>query len=276
MKLMTNILKTSLANMMPDKAILCDHVHSPDGMIPLPAPIISTEMSCKWCEGVGHFCPFVNPSVSVSRSWLCANVHCDVYKRPIDYIPNPSTYKSRRALEWVKFCELNGIGDVNYDVKFENIDQATAKVSYLLKFATTPKGLILMRGDTGTGKTYCSMAVCELFTRTNTSALFCTQQEMSMKWLDSDVSKHFIDKVKQCELLVVDDFGIGDIAPGFMKVFMHILNDRLQWSNRGTIISTNLNDKVFNEFCGEALSDRILTGQLFEFKGKTKRKKTIL
>jgi DNA replication protein DnaC len=72
---------------------------------------------------------------------------------------------------------------------------------------------------------------------------------------------------------VIDDFGTAEMSPGFMSFFMDLINTRMQWSNRGTIITTNLNDTKFSEYCGEALADRINTGQLFEFKGKSKRVK---
>jgi DNA replication protein DnaC len=185
----------------------------------------------------------------------------------------------KRALEWPLFCEISGIGDLHYGVKFENIQQSAGKVDYLLKFAAKPYGIIFMQGEPGTGKTFASMAVCELFTRKNTSCIFTTQKQMLNNWLDtfkSDRVSNYIERVSNCNLLVLDDFGVGDVSPGFMSFFMDLINTRMQWSDRGTIITTNLDAKTFAVFCGEALSDRINTGQQFVFKGKTRRTQTVL
>ena len=279
MKLLSNISRNIKESLKDDRPILCEFLSTPRGIIKLDTPVISCEKECDLCGSTACYCPLVDPEQSAARTWLCANPHCDVYKSVSDTLPRQTTVNRGRAVLWPKFCELNGIGDENYNVKFEEITQNVSKVSYLLKFATNPRGIILMRGETGTGKTYSSMAVCELFTRTNTSAIFCTQKQMLSKWLDTFKAgeyNNFIERVTNCNLLVIDDFGIGEMSPGFLGFFMDLVNTRLQWTNRGTIVSTNLNKKDFSKTCGQALLDRISTGQEFEFVGDSKRKKTVL
>lgn len=280
MKLLSQMSKQSLESLAPSRPTLCGYVSTPWGVTPMKEPKLSIEHSCEYCSGKGHYTPLVNPNDSDAKTWLCANPHCEVYKTTKGVVTTPNTTQRKRALEWPKFCEINGIGDLEHHVKFEDIDQSAAKVSYLLKFSVKPQGIILMRGDTGTGKSYCAMATCEIFTRKSTSAVFTTQKNLCYQWLEkfknNDPLNNLIDKVTNYELLVIDDFGTGDIPPGFMGFFMDLLNTRMQWSNRGTIITTNLDSQTFDNYCGPALSDRILTGQIFEFKGKTKRKKTIL
>jgi DNA replication protein DnaC len=132
-----------------------------------------------------------------------------------------------------------------------------------------------MQGSSGSGKTYASMGVCELFTRTQTSAIFTTQTKMLSNWL-ADEGMFYINRVEDTNLLVVDDFGTGEVTPGFMKFFLDLINTRMQWSTRGTIISTNLSDKDLADYCGSALNDRIKTGQKMLFNEKTRRKQIIL
>ncbi len=280
MKLVSEVSRTMMHNILPSKPTICSHVSTPWGITALPEPVLSIEKKCGYCDGIGHYTPMVDPKESDARTWLCANPVCEVYKAVTGPRPTTPATSKKRSLEWPLFCELNGIGDEHHDVKFESIDQAQAKISYLLKFSTTPRGIILMRGEPGTGKSYCCLAACEFFTRNNTSAMFTTQKNLANKWLDTfkinDNYNNFIDKVTTFNLLVIDDFGTGELPPGFMGFFMELINTRMQWKTRGTIITTNLEEKPFNQFCGEALSDRLLTAQIFEFKGKTRRKKTIL
>jgi len=164
---------------------------------------------------------------------------------------------------------------MHHDVKFEKIQQSNSKLAYLLKFALKPYGIIFMKGAPGTGKTYACLGVCEFFTRKDSSCIFCTQTQLHERWLHtfkSDDYFNFIHRVKTCCLLVIDDFATGEISPSFMKFLMDLINSRMQWSDKGTIINTNLNNKDFSIVCGEALSSRINTGVLFEYEGKDRRK----
>lgn len=242
-------------------------------------PIMSTDCVCPMCGGNEGHVVYIDPIQSDKRMWFCQNDDCLALvtrSRPktCQIIP-----KTKRELEWPLFCEINDLGDLVYDVKFESINQSSAKVEYLLKFAKTPKGIIVMQGKPGTGKTYAAMALCELFTRTNRSCLFFTGEKLCKKWLDTfkqERPSSLRDRVMETNLLVIDDFGTGEPSPGFMQFFMEIINTRMQWSNRGTVITTNLNESDFSKFCGNALSDRINTGQKFEFTDKSRRKQTIL
>ena len=277
MKLLSEIAKNSL----PPKSDgdIVEFIAVIGGMRKLDNPTISTSLECIACSGKMHYAVYLSPPEDRRKLWICANVSCvttDMKNIRRDTNPPP---QALRALLWPKFCEINGIGDENYDVRFENVQQSQGKIDYMLKFSSKPRGIILMQGDPGTGKTYAAMAICELYTRKETSAIFTTQKQMSNNWLETfkpDRYSTYVERVSNANLLVVDDFGTGDIPPGFLGFFMELINTRMQWTNRGTIITTNLYIDKFNKFCGEALADRIMTGQQFEFKGKTRRKKNIL
>lgn len=241
----------------------------------LDTPIMSNEVTCPICGGNNGYAVFIDPTISDKRMWFCAEADClSVVKRS-----RPSTTqtipKGKRSIQWQVWCEINDLGDKVHDVSFEKVQQSSSKIDYLLKFSKTPNGIILMQGAAGCGKTYASMALCELFTRENPYAMFLTQNRMQEKWLGEERDR-FIEKIRKVNLLVVDDFGTGDVPPGFMKFFLDLIDTRLQWSNRGTVITTNLDDSNLISYCGEALNDRIKTGQKFEFKDKTRRKQTIL
>ena len=68
----------------------------------------------------------------------------------------------------------------------------------------------------------------------------------------------------------------AELKEGFLSFFMELINSRIQWTNRGTVITTNLQNDQINALLGDALSDRILTGQIFEFEGPSRRMPVIL
>lgn len=275
MKTLSSICDNALDEMKCKSAVLCDYVMTPSGCYLLEDPVMSSEYSCGYCKGVNHYSPYFDPAKSQKRVWLCANTNCDVYKKKLCETSTSIQPNQKRALEWPEFCEINGIGDLHHGVKFEKIEQTSAKIDYLFKFANQPVGIIFMQGTPGSGKTYSCLGVCELFTRKNASARFITQTKMQDQWMSID--KYSFSSQMECvKLLVIDDFGTGEVPQGFMKFLLDLINTRMQWSDRGTIITTNLGDKDFSIYCGNALNDRIGTGQKMLFKEKSRRKQNIL
>lgn len=274
MKLASQLAKKSLQQADPR---VVEYINDLDGWKKLDAPTLSSDLVCPICGGSEHGSLYIELIPGSARVWICHNMVCSSHNRFSMSKATTIPPTSKRAIEWTIWCQFNGIGNRYHDVSFDKIKQSTGKVSYMLKFASKPEGIILMRGDPGTGKTYCSMAICELFTRKDTSCLFTTQSQMTENWLETfKTTNNYIEKVKTKSLLVIDDFGTGEMNPKFLEFFMTVINTRLQWDNRGTIITTNLCVDKFNKFCGEALTDRIMTGQIFEFKGDSRRTKTIL
>lgn len=262
---------------LKDEPKLVHFIATSTGYKELETPKFSNELYCEFCDCEFGYTPLMDTNDS-RRVWMCGNV-CSRSKLPNHRGTVQTPPVQRRAQEWAKFCEINGLGDVNHDIKFENIEQSDGKISYMLKFVATPRGILHMQGEPGTGKTYAALAMCELYTRKDSYCIFTTQKQMSNNWLatfNKDQYSNYIERVTNCNLLVIDDFGTADIAPGFMAFFMDLINSRLQWTNRGTVITTNLVAKDFAKYCGDALTDRINTGQLFEFKGKTRRPRNIL
>lgn len=276
---MTTLLSEKIVNFMED--FKSDHkiVHfiaSSKGYIPVDPPRMSNEIHCPFCGCENGYAPLVDVG-GENRVWVCGS-SCSRSILPRGGVATSIQTPSVRALEWHLFCEINGIGDEHYDVRFENINQSEGKLAYMLKFASAPRGIILMQGDPGTGKTYAAMGICEMFTRKSKAAVFTTQKQMSNNWLNSfkDPLNNYVNSVSCVPLLVIDDFGTGEPNPKFLEFFMDVINTRIQWKSRGTVITTNITPDKFALFCGRALSDRINTGQIFQFSGKTRRKQTIL
>lgn len=273
------MLKKVQQDMKPTKPIMCEHIMTPWGQSGAVPAFLSTDHTCEYCGGTDHYTPAYDPVVSKKFTWLCENTDCVVYSRMTRQRATTTPPKPERAILWTLFCEINDIGDIHHDVRFEKIEQPKPKIDYLLKFGTKPSGIIVMQGSKGTGKTYASMGVCELYTRENYDAIFGTQKQILRKWLETfrdDMHGDYIDKLMKCRLLVVDDFGTSEVTPAFMSFFLDLINTRMQWTDRGTIITTNLSDKACGLYCGEALSDRFRTGMLFEFKENSRRKQVIL
>lgn len=274
MKLVSDICKEKLSSMIDDKPVLCHYIMTPWGPKLLDEPIMSMGYKCTYCGDSKHYTCWFDPKSSDKRMMFCGNIDCESYNHVKTSKAIPTQPPIKRRIEWALFCEINGIGDIDYSVKFENIEQSAGKIDYLTKFIKKPCGIIVMEGPSGSGKTYASMAACEAFTRFNVSCIFSTQEQMLKKWLEKH--PNYEHQLEHANLLVVDDFGTGEISSGFMKFFLGLINTRMKWTDRGTIITTNLNDEKLSEYCGEALTDRLKTSQKFVFPDTNRRKKPIL
>lgn len=239
----------------------------------LESPMMSDELRCVICDSSQHYAVFCDPAKGPEKVRICANGDCET-NTSIKHVKATSIQTpSQRALLWPKFCEINGIGDMHYDIRFEMIEQNQGKVNFMTKFCQQPQGVLLMQGDTGCGKTFAAMGMCELFTRHNSSCVFISSENLHRKWVlmatGEDVNA--LKGILTPNMLVIDDFGTSEPTDKFLGFIMELINERNQWKGKGTVITTNLRNEKLSNYCGEALSDRIRSGQLFIFEGESRR-----
>lgn len=255
---------------------LVHFIASSSGYLPVDPPKMAGEIRCPFCD-----CPdFFLWGVDKERTaWMCERICVgSTLPKQSGSVDTPPT--SLRAVLWPVWCQINGIGDTNHDVRFENVHQPENRIAFMLKFAATPRSVLLMQGSQGSGKTYAAMAICELFTRKSTACIFATQRQMLNKWLETfkqDSCNDYVKRITEIDLLVIDDFGIGEATAAFMSFIMDLINTRLQWTNRGTIITTNLEDSKMLALTNPAFMDRMKTGYKMAFKEeKSRRKQTVI
>lgn len=241
----------------------------------LEYPTISTEMACPLCGCKEFFtCMAQMFEGDTRKAWCCAEPSCLAYRA--------STYKGatniqpipRSTITWANLCEIWGLGDLMQQVRFENIQQNDAKLKFLAKFAASPKGIAFFTGEPGTGKTYAALGVCEYFCRSDSSCWFTSGKKMIEDWIKSKDGT-YNEKMREIKLLVIDDFATGELNSSFLAFFMDLISHRMQWSKKGTIITTNLESQKILEICGKALVDRLTTGQTLLFKDQSRRKPII-
>lgn len=241
------------------------------GRIPIDPPVMAGEFECPFC-GSKEFFRIIEDNKGL---WMCG-LNCSPSRLPNNTGRPKTQVMPKRALEWALLCEMSGIGDRNLDVTFEKIEQSPQKIEFLSSYTVNPQGILIMEGDPGTGKTYACLGMCELYSRASTSVMFLTQKTMTDRWLDSFREERghlFQRKLEDVQLLVIDDFATGSPSPAFLTFFMEVVNSRMQWTNKGTVITTNLNFNDLSKFCGHALADRLRIGQRLLFQGTSRRKK---
>lgn len=280
MKMMSDIAKEQQKCLESSTAVLCKYIQTPFGSRKLEMHIISTEHVCEYCGGIEHYTPCMGssvPSDALSKCWMCANLNCATFEATKTRGRYVHTFEEKRALKWPLFCENNDIGDMHYNILFERIEQKPKILKILVDFCSDPRGVMTFSGQKGSGKTYAAMGICEFFTRKTSSIFFSTQRRLLSTWNSRLTDIEWQKSMQRYQILVIDDFGTGELPTGFMTFFMDLIDARLQWKGRGTILTTNLSKDGLYKLCGDALSDRIDTGVFIPFAsqdGQSRRKST--
>lgn len=242
--------------------------------VDLEIPTLSSKIQCYTCGCKDHYTPGVSCQKDTEKVWMCANPLC--LTMALESVPEATTIpvERQRALGMALFAEINGLGNKTCDITFEKIEQSKEKIDYMRRFVANPNGMILMQGDRGGGKTYASLGMCELFMRKDASCRFVKTRDLFDRWQRWTRQEGFDDllsRLVNVTLLVIDDFGVAEPSPAFMMFFLQLLDKRFDWNNRGTVITTNLDDLNLNRICGETLMDRLKCAQKFTFKEGSRR-----
>lgn len=269
MKLASEIAKGMLPK-AADKPRLCSSWLGPWGKEPLNEPIHSDTAVCPWCESGENY------TWLEEGQWMliCKNTKCASYNRnkkdSFIYIPP----EQQKINQWTKFREIWNVGDSYAKCEWKAVQQPPDLKNSIHQFIQTPTGIMIFHGIAGSGKTFAALSVCHEMLQKSDEIIFITQKDLHGKWLasfDKENISTFISRVENTALLVIDDFGICDMSAALLSYFMGLLNTRLQWTKRATILTTNLSPEEMAKYCGTALSDRIRGSKTFNFKSKSRR-----
>ncbi len=133
--------------------------------------------------------------------------------------------------------------------------------SFVRSFETFDKSLILW-GEPGLGKTFLSSAIAhELIDRGydvvyETAAVIFAAMEDLRFGRASEESQDRLQRVNDCDLLIIDDLGAEYVTPFVRSALFSVLNNRLL-NNKKLIISTNLSAEELEQTYDSRIVSRI-------------------
>ncbi len=135
--------------------------------------------------------------------------------------------------------------------------------SYVDTFGSDSKSMI-MRGDTGLGKTHLSLAIANELIKKGFGVIYCSAPDILSQLEKEQFGKGYNkseesveDALKECDLLILDDIG-SEFSTTFTKnKIYNLINYRLS-CNRPTIISTNFTFKELEQTYSQRLISRII------------------
>lgn len=128
-------------------------------------------------------------------------------------------------------------------------------------FPNVPRDLLLM-GDAGLGKTHLALAVANETLRRGFDVVYCSAagifKQIETEYFEQGRTSDTIERLKSCELLVLDDLGAEFNGPFVVSALYDLVNTRLI-ARRRTIYTSNLtDDKSITRRYGDKISSRLI------------------
>lgn len=162
-------------------------------------------------------------------------------------------------------------------------DEARENLDFCKRFADrfdeAQKG-ILMYGGAGLGKTFLSTCIAKRLIDLGKNVIYHSAVSMFGYYMDyifnrisSDEARAEFDKMKKCDLLIIDDLGAEATNAQMTSFLFEILNERIL-AGKKTVISTNYNLQEIAKTYSERIHSRIMQHfMILEFKGSDLREK---
>lgn len=172
--------------------------------------------------------------------------------------------------------DLDGIH--SYSPK-ENVENIVSRAQKFVNEFNDHKENILIKGETGLGKTFLSNCIAKSLMDDGHTVLYVTSSNLFEKIIadvvmnkdNSGKSKQLYKNVYDAELLIIDDLGTEFTNSFVATQFFQCINTRLQ-NGRSTVISTNLTMKELSDRYSERITSRIIDNYMvFEFYGENIR-----
>lgn len=127
-------------------------------------------------------------------------------------------------------------------------------------------GSILFQGNTGVGKSFLSNCIAGELLEKGHSVIYLTAGELfdclaavRIDKTEDLAKRELFDYIFSCDLLIVDDLGTEVSNTFTSSQFFYLVNRRLN-EERGTVISTNLTQRMLRDTYTERVTSRITSG----------------
>ena len=223
-----------------------------------PAPTsmqMSTKAACPKCKGAGFRradVPFGHPN----------------FGKPIACECKEAERKEKRRQQLIELSDLSAFHDKHFDnfnTRFPGIHSSVVEAwKEAYHFAQNPKGWLVFIGTNGCGKTHLASAIANQSLNDGMMVLFSVVPELldhlrsAFAPTATQVYDQLFSKMREAELLVLDDLGAHYSTPWATEKLYQLLNYRYSWS-MPTVITTN---NVGLQSIDVRLSSRMLDSSL--------------
>jgi len=185
--------------------------------------------------------------------------------------------RTKRLKQQAKFRQPASSLDLDYNAA--RVLEKPVMLNLLEMHCINHQQNIIITGATGAGKSFIAQCIgnkaCDKHLKVLYSTLVELTTEMEMALLKGSYNK-WLKKLQDCQLLILDDFGLTSITQGVKKALIEIIDYR--YGRSSTIISAQLPINKWHELINDntiadALLDRLIhRAHKIELKGESMRR----
>lgn len=230
-----------------------------------PADVLEPHYTCKECNDTGYIEQNGKTVICSCMKTLLVTVACEELNRSAPLAL--STFDSF-DLDLYDKAKNPDTGVSPYFVMSKVYDFC---VKYAREFGEA-SGNILMKGNTGLGKTHLSLAIANEVIRKGYGVIYVSApvllKRLEKNYFSNDKSDNIESVVTDCDLLIIDDLGTEFHTPFSSSQLYNICNSRML-KNKPIIVNTNLTAEQMKDDYSERFVSRIFgNAQTLDFLGK--------
>ncbi len=264
MKFLDEMASSVIPSIDPERIVT--RIYGPNGVKKLHSPTKAKDLNCYGCGSDQGYLNFA------WDAWCCQNEKCwgswrvegETSKEELPYV-QPKIIKDLLPF---------GIPFSHKDASLKDAKLIESKKAHFGAWIKKPEGFLVFSGSAGTGKTYLACALLSEYFEKSYNFRFVNCADLNYEYRsetsNGKAGQDCYGKYCGIEFLVIDDIGIRTPGEGFLELLYAIINKRIE-SGKPTIFTTNLNGEGLEKKFGEAMTSRLLSGQVHEFLGKDRR-----
>ena len=245
---LTYLKEKSLALQAEFKALLVSHGYSEDYLEP--------HFTCEKCKDTGY--------VELDNK----TITCDCYKKLLSSTACEELNKiSPLSLSTFDSFNLNYYSekpDKNGNIPYKRMSKIyDFCLDYAKNFTVNSKGL-LMRGETGLGKTHLSLAIANEVINKGYSVVYVSAPDILSKLEREHFSYNYVSEEQlmqsllECDLLILDDLGTEFTTQFSSTAIYNLFNSRVNMG-KPIIISTNLVGTELEKAYSQRFTSRVMS-----------------
>lgn len=198
----------------------------------VPAPYITSTQVCRTCKGAGYLradVPFGHPN----------------FGKPIACECKEAERKEKRRRQLQEISNLGDLRQKNFENFRPNVSRSVFEAYQIAQdYAHDPQGWLVFIGRNGCGKTHLAAAIANRCLAHGSLVLFSTVIDLlehlraTFVPTSTEVYDQLFSKMREAELLILDDLGAQQSSPWANEKLFQLLNYRYN-SQFPTIITTN-------------------------------------
>jgi DNA replication protein DnaC len=217
----------------------------------LPAPLSAPRSICPKCKGAGYLrldVPFGHPN----------------FGKPVPCECKEADLKERRRQQLRSMSNLEAFRDKSFKNFNYNVPGVRQAYQAALEYVRDPDGWLLLIGPNGCGKTHLAAAIANLCLENGSLVLFATVPDLldhlraAFAPDSPEVYDQLFARMREAELLVLDDLGAQQSSPWANEKLFQLLNYRYNLRYPTVITANPRGLQAVDERIRSRLSDAAL------------------